>query len=49
MDREGGGSVYRSGESMDAKQYKIICVGDSMVGKTSLIQRYMNQIFNEHG
>ena len=32
----------------DAKQYKIICVGDSMVGKTSLIQRYMTDMFNEH-
>ena len=45
----GGGSIYRSGESIDAKQYKIICVGDSMVGKTSLIQRYMTELFNEHG
>lgn len=36
-------------ESIDAKQYKIICVGDSMVGKTSLIQRYMTEMFNEHG
>ena len=47
MDR--GGSVYRSGESMDCnKQYKLICVGDSMVGKTSLIKRYMDDVFNDH-
>ena len=30
------------------KQYKIIIVGESTVGKTSLIQRYMFQSFEEH-
>lgn len=46
---ERGGSVYRSGESMNVdKQYKLICVGDSMVGKTSLIKRYMDDVFNDH-
>lgn len=41
--------MYRSGDSIDARQYKIICVGESMVGKTSLIHRYMSSNFNEHG
>lgn len=31
-----GSSVYRTYTKV-AKQYKIICVGESMVGKTSLI------------
>lgn len=31
------------------RQFKIICVGESMVGKTSLIQKYIDGIFNEHG
>ena len=30
------------------KQFKVICVGDSMVGKTSLIQRFIENTFKDH-
>ena len=43
-----GPNVYRTSTRV-AKQFKIICVGESMVGKTSLIQRYIENIFNDHG
>lgn len=38
-----------SSKKTAAKQYKVICVGDSMVGKTSFITKYFDNIFNEHG
>ena len=41
------GSVYS--QKQQTKQFKIICVGESMVGKTSLIQRYIENSFNDHG
>ena len=34
--------------SLAEKQFKIIIVGESTVGKTSLIQRYMFHSFEEH-
>ena len=30
------------------KQFKVIVVGDSMVGKTSLIQRFTENTFKDH-
>ena len=36
-------------QSSAMKSFKVICVGDSSVGKTSLIQRYTMDIYNEHG
>lgn len=44
----GGSNVYRNSTKVQ-KQFKIICVGESMVGKTSLIQRYIENMFNDHG
>lgn len=43
-------NVYNRGSSHKAlKQFKIIVVGESMVGKTSLIQRYFENMFHNHG
>ena len=46
-----GSGVYSNHRNASQKQkhYKVICVGESMVGKTSMIQRYISNIFNEHG
>jgi GTPase SAR1 family protein len=46
---EESGSLYKSSESTALKQFKVICVGESMAGKTSLIQRYIQESFSEHG
>jgi GTPase SAR1 family protein len=46
-----GSSVYTAPRNTSGKQkhYKVICVGESNVGKTCLIQRYINNVFIEHG
>jgi GTPase SAR1 family protein len=31
------------------KQFKVILIGDSMVGKTSIIQRYIDNMFIDSG
>ena len=44
-----GGNVYTRNSSKVNKQFKIICVGESRVGKTTLIQSYMENMFSGHG
>lgn len=39
----------RGSQSTKSKQFKVICVGESMVGKTSFIQRYIDNMFLDHG
>jgi small GTP-binding protein len=46
---EESASLYKSTDSAALKQFKVICVGESMAGKTSLIQRYIMESFSEHG
>jgi GTPase SAR1 family protein len=42
-------TLFKTGDPSTQKQFKVICVGESMAGKTSLIQRYMTESFSEHG
>ena len=42
-------SDSRNSQAIKSKQFKVICVGESMVGKTSLIQRYIENMFHDHG
>jgi len=50
FSKSGKNSVFRgTTEKSQEKQFKVICVGESMVGKTSLIQRYIQNNFEDHG
>ena len=42
-------AVVKRGGSVSAKQFKVIMIGDSMVGKTSIIQRYIEEQFVDNG
>ena len=42
-------SVFSNRSTVAATKYKLIVIGESMIGKTSLIQRYVTSNFQDHG
>ncbi len=48
FDSQMSNSVFSSRSTVAATKYKLIVIGESMIGKTSLIQRYVTSNFQDH-
>jgi len=44
---QGNANIFNSSQQDPGmRQFKVICVGDSQAGKTSLIQRFVSDMFD---